>query len=73
VAFGSSFASFWCARRYGVAASFSVQSAIQALAAPDKTRRAAPTRSPTMIIAGYALLALGYTLLAIAALTGIGH
>ncbi|CAD5300432.1 hypothetical protein BOSE62_70196 [Bosea sp. 62] len=26
-----------------------------------------------MIIAGYALLALGYTLLAIAALTGIGH
>jgi hypothetical protein len=32
-----------------------------------------PNRSPTMIIAGYALLALGYTLLAIATLTGIGH
>jgi len=26
-----------------------------------------------MIIAGYALLALGYTLLAIATLSGIGH
>jgi hypothetical protein len=32
-----------------------------------------PNPEPHMIIAGYALLALGYTLLAIATLTGIGH
>jgi hypothetical protein len=48
-------------------------SAIQAHAAPDIRGARPQSRSPTMIIAGYALLALGYTLLAIATLSGIGH
>jgi hypothetical protein len=73
VAFGSSFASFWHARRQGVAASSSVPFRNPGARSARQDEARGPNRSPTMIIAGYALLALGYTLLAFAALTGIGH